>query len=145
VAAEPEASYLSLDGDGGEPPAPASGASRSGEVRAMYREMSRKEKCKRCYVGFYRGANLSNCKSHPGVLISGHRSNGLSSTWTCCGMKGNADGCRAEPHVPWEGEEPLAGSDDLRPWSARVVTRPNSWVTCLDLLASPQGSLMVDG
>mmetsp|Transcript_39238 Transcript_39238/g.91687 ORF Transcript_39238/g.91687 Transcript_39238/m.91687 type:complete len:283 (-) Transcript_39238:690-1538(-) len=131
----PEASHLSLEDHSEGPPTSSAITSSCRSGLDVYREVSRKEKCRRCYIGFYRGANLSTCRSHPGVLISGHRSNGLSSTWTCCGMKGHANGCREEPHVPWGDTEdnPLT-CGDFRPWSARVVTRPNSWVTCLDIL-----------
>ena len=114
----------------------------------MYKAMSLREKCRRCGVGFHRGANFANCSVHTGVMISGHRSNGISATWTCCGSKAHAKGCTMVHHVP----DPSAltsspnssrssavtpergGGDECRPWSARGGHSPNSSVTCLDIM-----------
>jgi hypothetical protein len=114
----------------------------------IYKAMSLREKCRRCGVGFHRGANFANCSVHTGVMISGHRSNGISATWTCCGSKAHAKGCTMVHHVPdlsaitsspnsskSSAVTPERGrGDECRPWSARGGHSPNSSVTCLDMM-----------
>lgn len=65
------------------------------ESRRIYQALCRQCVCRQCGVRFSAGA-CGGCKKHTGVLISGHRTNGIQASWTCCG----AGECRTSsaPH-----------------------------------------------
>ena len=59
-------------------------AGSGAESRRVYQSLCRLCVCRQCGVRFAAGA-CRGCKKHTGVLISGHRTNGIMASWTCCG------------------------------------------------------------
>ena len=62
----------------------AAAAGSGAESRRIYQALCRRCVCRQCGENFSAGA-CRGCKRHTGVLISGHRTNGIHATWTCCG------------------------------------------------------------
>ena len=55
----------------------------------MYRLACLQRQCSRCHKHYHVGRNTASaCGFHPGVIISGHRDNGVRARWTCCGKWG---------------------------------------------------------
>ena len=69
----------------GEVRAPGHG----GSAHFMYSLAAVKRQCIRCHKGYHVGHNVATaCGFHHGVIISGHRDNGMRARWTCCGKWG---------------------------------------------------------
>ena len=59
--------------------------------RWRYRVAASRRTCSRCHGQYCAGSNTvqaAKCGYHPGVIISGHRDNGMRARWTCCGQWG---------------------------------------------------------
>lgn len=76
----------------------AASEGRGKDVRDVFKEMCTRLPC-RCCNTLYLAGDPHGCRRHPGVLISGHRMNGLSATWTCCGDRQHARGCEVNLHT----------------------------------------------
>jgi hypothetical protein len=61
------------------------------EAQKLTETMCRRARCLRCRETFRLG-DARACAVHPGVLISGHRTNGLAAAWTCCNAPRHAVG-----------------------------------------------------
>ena len=58
-------------------------------ARLLYQLACLQRQCSRCHKRYHVGRNTAKaCGFHPGVIISGHRDNGMRARWTCCGKWG---------------------------------------------------------
>ena len=58
-------------------------------ARFVYRLAAATQTCGRCHKAYRVGHNTAvACGYHSGVIISGHRDNGMRARWTCCGKWG---------------------------------------------------------
>mmetsp|Transcript_21697 Transcript_21697/g.48923 ORF Transcript_21697/g.48923 Transcript_21697/m.48923 type:complete len:350 (+) Transcript_21697:172-1221(+) len=71
---------------------------RGTEARRIAQVMCKRASCTRCR-SLFRAGDAAECAVHTGVLISGHRTNGVNAGWTCCNSPRHAIGCVLGAHV----------------------------------------------
>ena len=71
------------------PAVPGAATAGGSGAQLMYRLACVQRQCIRCHKKYHVGHNTATaCGFHHGVIISGHRDNGMRARWTCCGKWG---------------------------------------------------------